>query len=397
MTKMTVRDIDVRGKKVILRVDFNVPFDAKTGEISDDSRIKASLPTIQYLIEQQAKVILMSHLGRPNGKVINSLRMAPIARRLSKILGKIVQTTDDCIGQDVEKTVAGLAPGDVILVENLRFHPEEEAGTPWFAQALARLGDIYINDAFGTAHRAHASITGIASYLPAVAGFLMEKEITFLGHVLENPARPFGALIGGAKISDKVKMLERIVNKVDYLMIGGGMAATFFKAKSLEIGKSIFELDRLDTANLLLNKAGHNGLKLLLSSDVIVAEAIDAGVKTQIVPVEKIPPDKMIVDIGPDTIKKFSETLKNCKTIFWNGPMGIYEIPPFANGTRALAQLLASLKATTIIGGGSTAEVVTEMKLEDQMTFVSTGGGASLSFVSGEKLPGVEILLDKKL
>jgi phosphoglycerate kinase len=396
MTKMTVRDIDVRGKRVILRVDFNVPFDGNTGEISDDSRIRASLPTIQYLIEQKAKVILMSHLGRPNGKVVNSLRMAPVAQRLSNILKRKVQTTDDCIGQDVEKTAAGLAPGDVMLVENLRFHPEEEAGTPWFAQALARLGDIYVNDAFGTAHRAHASITGIAAYLPAIAGFLMEKEITFLGHVLENPSRPFGALIGGAKISDKVKMLERIINKVDYLMIGGGMAATFLKAKSLEIGKSIFEHDRLDTANLLLDKASHNGLKLLLSSDVMVTEVIDAGAKTQIVPVDKIPPDKMIVDIGPDTIKKFSETLKNCKTIFWNGPMGIYEIAPFANGTRALAQLLAGLKATTIIGGGSTAEVVTEMKLEDKMTFVSTGGGASLSFVSGENLPGVEILLDKK-
>jgi len=397
MAKMTVRDVDVAGKRVLVRVDFNVPLDIHTGEIADDSRIRASLPTIQYLTEHQAEVILMSHLGRPDGKVVESLRMGKVAKRLSEILGKNVPSAKDCIGPEVETMVSSLKSGDILMLENLRFHPEEEAGTPSFAQALAKLGDIYVNDAFGTAHRAHASITGIAAYLPAVAGFLMEKEITFLGHALENPVRPFGALIGGAKISDKVKMLEHIINKVDYLLVGGGMAATFLKAQNYEIGKSIFEPDLIEIAKSLLDKASRNHVKLLLCVDVIVADAIDTASKTSIVPVNNIPTDKKIVDIGPQTVVLFSENLKKCKTTFWNGPMGVYEIPAFAEGTHAMAKLFATLKATTIIGGGSTEEAVTEMKLADKMTFVSTGGGASLSFVSGEKLPGVEVLLDKKV
>ena len=395
MAKMTVRDIEVAGKRVLVRVDFNVPMNPKTGEITDDSRIRATLPTIKYLIERGACVILISHLGRPDGKFVNELRLTPVAQRLSQILGQQVGVATDCIGPEVEKSVATLKSKDVLLLENLRFHPDEETGSPTFAKALARLGDVFVNDAFGTSHRAYASIAGIAKYLPAVAGFLLEKEIIFLGHVLENPAQPFAALVGGAKISDKVKMLERLVNKVDYLLIGGGMAATFLKAQGLEIGRSLFEEDRLDVATKLLKKGSQNGIKILLSTDVLVADKIDAE-ENQVASVKSIPVDKMIVDIGPQTVNLFGEALKKCKTVFWNGPMGIYEYPQSEAGTRSMAALLAGLEATTIIGGGSTAEVVTEMGLAERMTFVSTGGGASMSFVSGEKLPGVESLMDKK-
>jgi phosphoglycerate kinase len=395
MAKMTVRDVEVVGKRALVRVDFNVPLDPKTGVITDDSRIRATLPTIKYLTERGARVILISHLGRPDGKVVNELRLTGVAQRLSQILGQQVGVATDCIGPEVEKSVATLKSGDVLLLENLRFHPDEETGTPSFAKALSRLGDLFVNDAFGTSHRAHASIAGIAKYLPAVAGLLLEKEITFMGHFLENPARPFAALIGGAKISDKVKMLERLVNKVNYLLIGGGMAATFLKAQSYEIGRSLWEADRLDIATKLLKKAGENGIKLFLSTDVVVADSIDAP-DGRVVLVENIPANKMIVDIGPQTIRQFTEALQMSKTVFWNGPMGVYEYSQFAGGTRAMAELLARLQATTIIGGGSTAEIVTAMGLGDKMTFVSTGGGASMSFVSGEKLPGVEALLDKK-
>ena len=395
MAKKTVRDIDVNNKRVLVRVDFNVPIDKKTGEITDDSRIKASLPTIQYLLENKAKIILMSHLGRPDGKIIEGLRLDRVARRLSVILSKEVIAAPDCVGPEIEKIVAGLKSGDVVMLENLRFHVEEEACSPSFTRALAGLGDIYVNDAFGTAHRSHASITGIAKILPAVAGLLMEKEITFLGHALENPAKPFGALIGGAKISDKVKMLDRMMDKVDFLLIGGGMAATFFKAMSIEIGQSLFEMDRLTIAHGLIDKAKHNHVRLLLPTDVMAADVIDATAKAEVVPVNSIPVDKRIVDIGPETVIQFKECLEHCNTVFWNGPMGVYEIPAFALGTRAMAREIADLKATTIIGGGSTAESVTEMGLADKMTFVSTGGGASLSFVSGEKLAGVEVLLEK--
>lgn len=396
MDKMTVRDIEVEGKRVLVRVDFNVPLDEKTGTITDDNRIRASLPTIQYLIKRGARVILISHLGRPDGKVVNELRMAPVAQRLSQILGQQVGGATDCVGPEVEKSVESLKSGHVILLQNLRFHPDEETGSAAFAQALARLGDIFVNDAFGTSHRAHASIAGIAKYLPAVAGLLLEKEIKTLGSILENPAHPFACLIGGAKVSDKVGLLENIMGKVDYILIGGGMAATFLKAKSYEVGQSLVETDRLDTAVTLMEKASKNGVRLVLPVDVVVAEEINAEAKVETVPVENIPRNKKIVDIGQKTIKQFSAILQNCKTVFWNGPMGIYEIPRFAVGTQAMANLLASLKATTIIGGGSTAEVVDEMRLADKMTFVSTGGGASLRFLGGGKLPGVEALLNKQ-
>ncbi|MFQ5996888.1 MAG: phosphoglycerate kinase [Dehalococcoidales bacterium] len=395
MDKMTVRDIAVSGKRVLLRVDLNVPLNEKTGEITDDNRILASLPTIKYLTEQGAKVILMSHLGRPKGIVVDGLRLAVVARRLSQLLGQSVAMAPDCIGPEVEKLVANLKSGDVLLLENLRFHAEEEAGDASFAQALARLGDVFVNDAFGAAHRAHASISGIANYLPAAAGFLLEKEIENLSNILQNPARPFASLLGGAKISDKVSMLENIMGKVDFLLIGGGMAATFLKAKSYEVGLALVETEMLDTTARLMEKANKSRVQLFLPVDVVVADELNEEAKIEVVPVEKIATEKRIVDMGPQTISNFSQKLQNCQTIFWNGPVGIFEIPQFAQGTQELARLLANLKATTIIGGGSTAEAVNEMGLADKMSFVSTGGGASLEFLSGEKLPGVEALSDK--
>ena len=396
MDKMTVKDIEVKGKRVLVRVDFNVPLDEATGAITDDTRIQATLPTIQYLIEQGARVILISHLGRPKGKVVDELRLTVVAQRLSQILGQQVGVATDCIGPEVEKSVAALKSGDVLLLENLRFYSDEETGSAAFAQALARLGDIFVNDAFGTSHRAHASIAGIAHFLPAVAGLLLEKEIKTLSGILGNPARPFAALLGGAKVSDKIGMLENIRGKVDSLLIGGGMAATFLKAKGYDVGLSSVELDRLDTASRLMEKAEKNGVYLLLPVDAVVAKEISAEAEAKVVSIDNISPDSRIVDIGPLTINSFSEELKKCKTVFWNGPMGIDEIPQFAKGTQAMAELLAGLPAETVIGGGSTAEVVTEMKLADKMTFVSTGGGASLSFLSGKVLPGVEALLDKR-
>jgi phosphoglycerate kinase len=395
MDKLTVRDIDVAGKLVLVRVDFNVPLDEKTGAITDDSRIRASLPTIKYLIERGARVILASHLGRPDGKVVDALRMTVVAQRLSQILGQPVGVTKDCIGAETEKSVENLKNGDVLLLENLRFHSAEEMDSPEFAQALARLADAYVNDAFGTSHRNHASIVGVTKYLPSVAGLLLEKELATLGGILENPAHPFCALLGGAKISDKVAMLENIMRKVDCLLVGGGMAATFLKAKSYEIGRSLFEADRIKTVATLMAKAEKNGIHLLLPVDVVVTEEINAEAKGMVVPIDRISPKLRIADIGPQTIKNFREKLRRAKTVFWNGPMGVYEVAQFAEGTRAMAKLLASLKATTIVGGGSTAEIVTDLGLDDRMTFVSTGGGASMTFLSGQELPGVEALLNR--
>jgi len=395
MDKMTVRDMEVGGKRVLVRVDFNVPLDEKTGQITDDSRIRATLPTLKYLIEQGAKVILMSHLGRPKGKVVDELRLTVVAQRLSQILGRQVGAATDCIGPEVERSIEKLRDGDVLLLENIRFHPEEEENVASFAQALARLGDIFVNDAFGTSHRAHASTAGIAHYLPSVAGLLLEKEIKTLGSLLENPAHPFTALLGGAKVSDKVGMVENIMSKVDCLLIGGGMAATFLKAQSYEIGLSLIETDCLDTAAWLIEKAIKNGVCLMLPVDAVVAEEIGTKAKGEIASIENIPKDKRIVDIGPQTIENFHKELQGSKMVFWNGPVGIDEIPQFAEGTKAMARILAELDAATIIGGGSTAEVVNEMGLADKMTFVSTGGGASLNFLSGETLPSVEALLDK--
>ncbi len=396
MNKMTMRDIDVTGKRVLVRVDFNVPVDVKTGAITDDSRIRAALPTIKYLIERKARVILMSHLGRPKDRVVDALRLAPVAKRLAQILGQPVATATDCIGPEVEKSAAALKPGDVILLENLRFHAGEEAGDPAFAKALAVLGDVYVNDAFGTSHRAHASISGIPQYLPAVAGFLLEKEINTLGGLLENPARPFTSIFGGAKVSDKVAILKNIMPKVDCLLIGGGMAATFLKAQSREVGTSLIEADTVSTAAGLIKDAEKSGVRLLLPVDVVVADELNSESKAEVVSVDAVPPTKKIADIGPKTLELFRKEIKRSRTIFWNGPMGVYEIPQFVKGTEALAKTLPGLKATTVVGGGSTAEVIETMGLADKVTFVSTGGGASLEFLGGEALPGVVALRDKK-
>ncbi len=395
MDKLTIRDVEVNGKRVLVRVDFNVPLDYITGDITDDSRIKATLPTIDYLTENGARVILCSHLGRPGGKVVDELSLAVVAKRLSQILRQTVEITGDCVGPEVEEKVAGLKNGDVLLLENLRFHDEEEKGSTSFARALSRLGDIFVNDAFGTSHRSHASIVGFTRYLPAVSGLLLEKEINSLGSVLENPLHPFGVLLGGAKVSDKVGMLDNIMDKVDSIIIGGGMAATFLKAKSYDVELSLID-DSVDTAVDLIEKASNNGVQLILPDDILVAGKISNRARVKNISIEDIPKDKRIVDIGALTISNFTKELEKCRTVFWNGPMGIYEIARVSEGTRAMANNLANLNATTIIGGGSTAEIVTEMKLAEKMTFVSTGGGASLRFLSGETLPGVEVLLDKK-
>ena len=395
MKKLTVRDIEVTGKRVLVRVDFNVPLDEHNGTIIDDSRIRAALPTIRYLIEHGGRVILASHLGRPNGRVDDRLRMAVVAQRLSQLLGKQVGVTRDCIGAETEKSVAALQNGDVLLLENLRFHSAEEMGSPVFAKALARLADVYVNDAFGTSHRSHASITGLSAYLPAVAGLLLESELEHLGSILEDPARPFIALLGGAKVGDKVRLVENILEKVDALLIGGGMAATFLKAKGYEVGLSLVEDDLLGTAAGLMQKAADNGARLVLPVDVLVAEEVSARAVARAVEVAAIPAGQRIVDIGPRTIKLFYTEVKRARTIFWNGPMGIHEIEQFSRGTRTIARLLAESPATTIIGGGSTAEVVTRLGLAEKMTFVSTGGGASMKFLGGEALPGVEVLLDR--
>ncbi len=396
MNKLTIRDIDVAGKRVLVRADFNVPLGGNNGFITDDSRIQATLPTINYLTERGAKVILCSHLGRPKGKVVENLRLTIVAQRLSQVLGKNIKVVNDGIGPEVDRAVAALKPGDILLLENIRFHPQEEANDDGFAQKLAHLADIYVNDAFGACHRSHASIVGITHYLPAVAGLLVEKEIEVLEGLLANPSHPFAELAGGAKVSDKIKALENTMDKVDCLLIGGSMAATFLKAKGFEVGLSLVEDDKLDLAAKLMQRAAKRELPLILPVDVVVAAELSAEAEYNVIEVAKIPPQWRIVDIGPKTIDSFSRELRRCQTIFWNGPMGVYEIPQFARGTQAMAKLLASLKATTIIGGGSTAEIVTELKLADKMTFVSTGGGASLRFLGGEKLPGVEALLNRE-
>ncbi len=396
MNKLTVRDIDVANKRVLVRADFNVPLGGDNGFITDDSRIQATLPTIKYLTEHGARIILCSHLGRPKGRVVEKLRMTIVAQRLSQVLGKSIKVANDGIGPEVDKAVTALKPGDVLLLENIRFHPQEEANDDAFAQTLARLADIYVNDAFGACHRSHASIVGITHYLPAVAGLLVEKEIKVLEGLLANPSHPFAELAGGAKVSDKIKALENTMDKVDCLLIGGGMAATFLKAQGCEVGHSLVENDKLDLADRLMQRAAERQLPLLLPVDVVAAAEMNEETDYDIVAVEAIPPQWRIVDIGPKTIEVFTGKLGRCQTIFWNGPMGVCEIEKFAKGTKAMAKLLSELKATTIIGGGSTAEIVTAMKLADRMSFVSTGGGASLRFLGGEALPGIEALLNRE-
>jgi len=396
MNKQTVRDIDLKGKRVLARVDFNVPFDPQTKAISDDSRIRAALPTIKYLIDKKSKVILCSHLGRPNGKVVEDMRLAPVAKRLSELLKRPVPCLNDCTGSEVEEAVSKMKESDVLMLENLRFHAEEEKNDPAFAKALAKLADVYVNDAFGTAHRAHASTEGVTKYLPAVAGFLMEKEIDYLGKALAGAARPFAAIIGGAKVSDKMALLDNILSKIDYLLIGGGMCCTFLKAQNYNVGKSQVEDDKLNVARDLISKAARSNVEVVLPEDVVVADKFATGAQYKTVPISGIPSDWYVMDIGPQTVKNFSERLKKCKTVFWNGTMGVFEYKEFKAGTEGIAKQLASLKATTITGGGSTAEAVMALGLEKKMSHVSTGGGAALEFLEGKTLPGVAALLDKK-
>ncbi|MGC8873228.1 MAG: phosphoglycerate kinase [Chloroflexia bacterium] len=392
MRKKTVRDVDVRGKRVLVRVDFNVPL--KEGRVGDDTRIRAALPTIRYLIDQGAAVILMSHLGRPKG-VEESLRMAPVGARLSELLGQPVQVLSDCVGPEVEAAVRAMSPGQVVLLENLRFHPEEEKNDPEFARKLAALGDLYVNDAFGTAHRAHASTEGVTHYLPAVAGFLMEEELTALGRALEAPERPFVAVLGGAKISDKIGVMRNLLGRVDALLIGGGMANTFLKAQGYAVGDSLVEEEAVPTARELLQTAHQRGVRLLLPVDVVVADAFSADAARKAVPVAEVPEGWRILDIGPRTIEAFRQALQGARTVVWNGPMGVFEFPPFAEGTRAVARAIVESGAFSVVGGGDSVAAVQEAGLADRIGHISTGGGASLEFLEGRVLPGVQALLDR--
>ncbi|HLQ10677.1 MAG TPA: phosphoglycerate kinase, partial [Ktedonobacteraceae bacterium] len=391
MHKKTVRDIDVAGKRVLMRVDFNVPLDAER-RITDDSRIRAALPTIRYLLDHGATLVLMSHLGRPDGKVVEKLSLAPVAQRLSELLGKRVAMAADCIGPQIEAQARSLQAGQVLLLENLRFHPQEEKNDPAFAQQLAALGTLYVNDAFGTAHRAHASTEGVTRFLPGVAGFLMEKELNFLGAALEHPQRPFAAIVGGAKVSDKIKVLERLISMVDMLLIGGGMANTFLKAEGYEIGDSLFEEGKVELARDLLTKARSNNLTLLLPVDVVVADRFAADAQHKVVAADGVQTGWRILDIGPATIEAFRAALADAQTIVWNGTLGVAEWQAFARGTDAMIDILArrtQAGATTIIGGGDSAAAVDAAGAAEQMTHVSTGGGASLEFLEGRVLPGV--------
>jgi phosphoglycerate kinase len=394
MNKKTIRDVDVDGKRVLVRVDFNVPQN-ETGAITDDNRIRAALPAIQYLIDNGGKVVLVSHLGRPKG-VTESLRMDVVAKRLSELLGKPVKKLDDVIGPDVQMAVDAMKPGDVVLLENVRFYKEEEANDQDFAKKLASLADVYVNDAFGTAHRAHASTEGVAHFVPiSVAGFLMQKEIDYLGNAVGDPKRPFVAILGGAKVKDKIPVIENLINKVDTLLIGGGMAYTFLKAQGYEIGKSLLDESNLGLCKELMDKAAAKGINFELPVDILAATELSADADTRIVPATQIPADMMGLDIGPATIEKFRNYVLSAGTVVWNGPMGVFEIEKFAKGTRAIAEAMAESKAVTIVGGGDSAAAVEQMGFADKMSHVSTGGGASLEFLEGKELPGVVALNDK--
>ncbi|MCS7300376.1 MAG: phosphoglycerate kinase [Fimbriimonadales bacterium] len=390
MHKKTVRDIDVRGKRVLVRVDFNVP--VQDGVITDDRRIRESLPTIQYLLEQGATVVLMSHFGRPKGQRTPEFSLRPVAHRLSELLGREVHFFEDCIGEAVEQGIQNLPPNAVALLENVRFYAQEEANDPDFARALARLGEAYVNDAFGSAHRAHASTEGVAHHLPAVAGLLMEKELRYLGQALGNPERPFVAILGGAKVHDKIGVIQNLLPKVDKLLIGGGMAFTFLKAQGYEIGKSLLDADSLNFAAQMLQQAGD---KIALPMDVVVAPALAPNAPTQTVPANQIPADQMGLDIGPETARAFGAFVKTARTVVWNGPLGAFETPPFEQGTRAVLQAVAESGAVSILGGGDTAAAAEQLGFADRITHISTGGGASLEFLEGRTLPGVAALQDK--
>ena len=396
MEKLTIRDADVAGKRVFVRVDFNVPL--ADGKVTDDSRIRATVPTIVYLVQAGARVILASHLGRPNGKVSDSLRLRPVGQRLTELLRRNVPVTGDALGLGTEDALKRMRPGEILLLENLRFHAEEEANDPGFAASLASYADLYVNDAFGSAHRAHASTVGIAKLLPSYAGLLMERELTMLSKLLEAPERPFAAILGGAKVSDKIKVIDNLLNKVDLLVLGGGMANTFLLAQGKTIGKSLAEPDRVADAQRILAKAEKNKVRVVLPVDVIVAKEVTRGTEYKTLQAEKIPASWHIVDLGKASQDLMVDALGNVKTVFWNGPLGVFEIPSFAHGTNAVARLLADRAehgATVVIGGGDSVASITQQGLADKMTHISTGGGASLEFLEGRELPGVIVLLDR--
>ena len=394
MNKKTVKDIDLKGKKVFVRCDFNVPMD-ENQNITDNTRIVAALPTIKYLLEQNCKIILASHLGRPKGEVKPEFSLKPVAKELSKLLGKEVIMANDVIGEDATTKAANLKEGEIMLLENVRFHREETDNDPEFAKKLASMAEVFVNDAFGTAHRAHASTTGIADYIPGVAGFLIEKELKFLGNAINNPERPFVAILGGAKVSDKIGVIDSLLDKVDTLMIGGGMAYTFFKAQGYNVGNSLCEVEKTGLALEAMEKAKSKGVKLLLPIDTKIGKEFKPDTESKTVAWTEIPDEWEGFDIGEKTIEMFKNELQSAKTVIWNGPLGLFEFDQFAIGTNEIAKTLAELDATTIIGGGDSAAAVTKAGLADKMTHISTGGGASLEFLEGKKLPGIECLQDR--
>ncbi len=392
--KKTVRDIDVAGKAVLVRVDYNVPFHLGTTDISDDSRIRASLDTVRLLSSHGARIVLCTHIGRPRGRVVESLRVAPVANRLTELLGQLVQTLSDDDGVTASEQISLMHPGDVALLENLRFHPEEESNDAAFAMKLASLANIYVDDAFGTAHRAHASTEGVTRYLPSVAGLLMDKELEMLGQALQEPAHPFVVVLGGAKVADKIGVIENLADRVDAFLIGGGMAAAFLKAQSHEIGASPVDDDELGHARNVQALAADGGFDVIAPTDVIVGDRFDSEAESSVVAASGVPAGWLVMDIGPDTAARFGERIREAGTVVWNGPMGVAEWDAFANGTKIVGQALADCAGTTILGGGSTAEAAYNLGLADRMTHVSTGGGASLEFLEGKDLPGVSALLD---
>jgi phosphoglycerate kinase len=394
LSKKTIKDIDIRGKKVLVRVDFNLPLDEK-GEITDDLRIRASLATIKYILENKASAILLSHMGRPKGKIVESLRLTSAAKRLGELLRKKVRKISDCVGEEARRAAEGLKPGEVLLLENTRFHIEEEENDSAFAKELASLGDVYVDDSFSTIHRDHASVTGIPKFTkPAVAGLLLSKEIEYLEKIMTSPERPFVALLGGAKVSTKISVIHTLLSKVDQLLIGGGMCFTFFSALKFSVGKSIVEEDFIECAKDVLLAGIAQEKPIHLPSDVVVAPFVSDGAPTEVVKRDSIPKEKRGVDIGPETVKRFSKMLKKASCVFWNGPVGVFEIDKFSKGTEQIAKALAESAATTIIGGGDTAAALTKFGLSEKMTHISTGGGACLEFIAQKELPGLEILED---
>jgi len=394
LNKKSIRDINVSGKKVFIRVDYNVPMD-KQGNITEDTRIRATLPTLEYLLSKNAAIIIGSHLGRPKGAVVPEFSVVPVAERLSSLIGREIVVAPDCVGPEVEALAKDLKPGQILMLENLRYHKEEEKNDPEFSKQLASLADIAVNDAFGVSHRAHASVEGITKYLPAVAGLLMEKEIIFVGQTVANPVAPFVAIIGGAKVSDKIGVIENLLNKVNTLIIGGGMANTFLAAQGYNTGKSLLEADKVELAKTLIEKAKTSGVNLLLPTDVVIADKFAADAATKAVAVDSIDSEWMALDIGPDTAKMYAKALEDAKTVVWNGPMGVFEMDAFANGTNTVAVAVAGSSATSIVGGGDSIAALEKAGLASKITHISTGGGASLEFLEGKVLPGIAALADK--